>query len=463
MSTEIRSILANKHILILGFGIEGQSTYTLIRSYFPLARLSIADRDGEIFIEHPQLKNDAHLVLYSGEDYLRKCKDVDLVVKSPGIPFDLVTEYFPMEKITSQTDLFLRAYADRVIGVTGTKGKSTTCTLIYHLMKHSGRNVVLSGNIGLPPFNLISEIDPDTIVVFEMSSHQLEHISIAPQTAVILNLFPEHLDRYKDFTAYKMAKINISSMQNEGGRLIYHADDKYINKLILDKEEEQLLAFSENCNPEIAACSDREDIIIRLNDEVMTFTIPSDTDLPGEHNRMNLMAALLVSVLKGLTREEILEAIKTYRRPEHRLENAGVFDGVTFYNDSIATIPEACVAALQTLDRVDLLILGGYDRGLEYQLLYERLKAQPVPLLLFMGDAGKRMYREYAHKLLRNSQCYLIEGMEAGFDLIRKELKEGDVCLLSPAAASYGMFKNFEERGEVYKKMAADLNRPPSV
>jgi len=167
------------------------------------------------------------------------------------------------------------------------------------------------------------------------------------------------------------------------------------------------------------------------------------------------MAAILVCIEKGLDDEAIIAGLKTYKRLEHRLEYVGKFGGIYYYDDSIATIPEACIEALKTLGKVDLLILGGYDRQLDYSSLYERLLQFPVPFITFMGEAGKRMHDEWNEYIGRNSQFFLVDGLEGAFSVIKDKLDDGSVCLLSPAAASYGMFRDFEERGETFKKMAA--------
>lgn len=459
MSAEIKNILLDKKILILGFGKEGQSSYATIRSWFPQMPLTIADRDAELEQKHPEISNDKNTIFFAGEKYLEHCGSFDLVIKSPGIPYDLLKAKCEASKISSQTDLFLRAFSQNVIGVTGTKGKSTTCSLIYHIFEKAGRKAILAGNIGIPPLDMASSVEDDSDVVFEMSSHQLEHIQTAPQTAVLLNVFPEHLDHYKDFTAYKMAKFNISKMQSKKGVLIYNADDPIIAELIDEyPNSKQKLGFSLISDDGIAAhCL--EDIIVccTADGKEHLFPIKAAGDLPGRHNILNLMAAILVCLIKGLSDDDILSGLATYKRLAHRLEFVGKYRGISFYDDSIATIPEACIEALNTLDKVDLLILGGYDRGLEYSSLYTYLFNSPVPYILFMGDAGIRMYEHCKNALSGISKCVLVKGMEEAFDYISANLFDGDVCLLSPAAASYGMFRNFEERGEVYKKMAAGL------
>jgi len=454
MLSEIKYILEGKRILVLGYGREGKSTAGHLRRWFPEMHFSVADQHEDALKD----LDDKNISSISGAGYLAACSGFDLIIKSPGIPYETVAAYCDAAAITSQTDLFLKAYGKRVIGVTGTKGKSTTTTLIHHILLSAGKDALLAGNIGIPSLDLAEKIGPDSIVVFEMSSHQLEHISIAPHIAVILNVFPEHLDYYRDFTAYKMAKFNISMKQADGGYLVYNMDDPMVSELVHDQaKEKKVFPFSFE-NPSARAYIENN-ILKCVMDEgrIEEFPMELAAELPGKHNRMNLMAAILVCLESGISPEAITTALLSYRRPEHRLEFAGKFSGITFYNDSIATIPEACIAALNTLDKVDLLILGGYDRHLEYGKLYQRLKEGKTPWLVFMGDAGKRMYSEWVDITGNSERVSLVEGMEHAFCVIREVLGNGDVCLLSPAAASYGMFRNFEERGEVYKKMAAAM------
>ncbi len=458
MAFEIQSLIAGKRVLILGFGKEGRSTYRLLRAWFPDMHMCIADRDEAVLAASPELRSDRKLRLVGGNNYLEGCNDYDLVIKSPGLPYSEVIKKADAAKVTSQTDLFLRAFAGRVIGVTGTKGKSTVTSLIHHILSSAGRDAILAGNIGVPPLDIAGSIAGQAIVVFEMSSHQLEHISISPHTAVILNIFPEHLDHYKDFTAYKMAKFNIGRSQPEGGGLVYNADDPIIAELVAEQAVgKKLMSFSIDPEAGTDAIYDRGQIVYRDHAGLTHHMDLVDFDMPGNHNVMNMMAAVLVCMDRGLDAGQIMKGLSGYRRLPHRLENAGTYRGITFYDDSIATIPEASMAALKTLGHVDMLILGGYDRGLEYDSLCEWLCSNPVPVLAFMGDAGRRMSEEWKDKLPDTVTCTTVGSMQEAVELAAEMIRPGGVCLLSPAAASYGMFRNFEERGDVFRKLAAAL------
>ena len=325
-------------------------------------------------------------------------------------------------------------------------------------MSKAGRKAILAGNIGVPPLDLAEDIQHDTEVIFEMSSHQLEHITVAPRIAVILNVFPEHLDHYGDFTAYKMAKFNIGRMQPEGGKLLYNADDPIVNELVKEQAGKKETSSFSITDRKATSFYDAQTIICKdESGQEHSFPLSDILGLPGLHNVMNMLAAILVCIEKQLDDADILEGLKTYERLPHRLEYVGTYNGIQFYDDSIATIPEATIAALETFEHVDMLILGGYDRGLEYHSLYRRLSDKPVPNLIFMGDAGKRMHEEWMEFSVDDSRSFLVQNLDEVSGIIKDYLNQGDVCLLSPAAASYGMYRDFEERGEAFKKMAAAI------
>ena len=208
----IRRELENRKVLLLGFGREGQSSYRLIRRVLPELHLTIADADKAVG-ENEMLKNDRFVDLHLDEGYLEGLNSFERILKTPGISLkDIIYDLDPAS-ITSQTDLFLSWYSGKVIGVTGTKGKSTTATLIYHILKLAGKDSLLMGNIGRPAFDFIDEISPETNLVYELSSHQLEYVRNSPHLAVLLNLYQEHLDAYRSFHDYQAAKMNIAKYQ----------------------------------------------------------------------------------------------------------------------------------------------------------------------------------------------------------------------------------------------------------
>lgn len=230
MLNKLREYFANRKILILGFGVEGRSTYRLLRRVLPEKMLWIADQNVEVK-DLELFKNDNNISFYLGEDYLGHFSDFDMIIKSPGISLKQMPDV-DFSKFTSHTELFFRFYRDQIIGVTGTKGKSTTSSLICHIIYTLNQNCLLVGNIGMPPFDLIDQIDEQTVIVYELSSHQLEQTNISPKVAVLLNIFQEHLDHYESYEKYQEAKFRITMFQNTDDYFIYHDDDPLIRKWI---------------------------------------------------------------------------------------------------------------------------------------------------------------------------------------------------------------------------------------
>ena len=435
--------LRGKRILILGFGREGWSTLRFLNKYLLDAVVNVAD------------KNAMEGVTHSGEHYLEAMYDYDIVIKTPGISlkgFDTKGV-----EITSQTDLFLSQFHAQTIGISGTKGKSTTTSLIYHLLKSSGRDAILTGNIGIPCFDVMEDIKPDSIVVYELSAHQLEYVHNSPHVGVLLNVFEEHLDHFGTMERYKAAKLNLLRFMNEDDTAIIH--ESLLNdalELFVNNKVFSLFDFDEEIDP-------------------------TALPLKGEHNYLNVKAALLACDAYSVDYRELIPYLYNFKPLEHRLEPVGTFDGVTFVNDSISTIPQAAISACQALGRVDFLLLGGFDRGIDYQPLADYLKAHPVPHLLFTGKAGERMMSMLdgastssmtsasakvpepvegptqtvkVPELVEGPTLFYYSSMEEAFSYVASHAQKGDICLLSPAASSYDQYKNFEERGRKFKALA---------
>ena len=387
-----------------------------VKKYLPEAVVAVAD------------KNPMDGVKHSGARYLEAIYDYDVVIKTPGISLkDVDTQGV---EITSQTDLFLSQFHAQTIGISGTKGKSTTTSLIYHLLKESGHDAILTGNIGIPCFDVMEQIHEDSIVVYELSAHQLEYVHNSPRVGVLLNVFEEHLDHFGTFERYRQAKFNLLRFMGEDDFAVVH-DSLMMETLGLGVNS---VVFSQ-----------------------MEFDIDEEA-LPvlGPHNLLNVKAALCACEAYGIDAREVIPHLYTFKPLEHRLEPVGTFGGVTFVNDSISTIPQAAIAACQTLGRVDFLLLGGFDRDIDYTPLVDYMMEHPVPHLLFTGKAGERMMTMMGN-VPSNKVSY--STMEEAFDYLAGNAKSGDVCLLSPAASSYDQYKNFEERGAKFKRLAREFHR----
>lgn len=449
----ILNAVRGRKIIILGFGKEGVSTYRFLRKHFPDMPIAVADAN-------PNLKtdefDDPKLSFNNGPDYNQGLNDYDLIFKTPGISFNLLNYFVEPKRITSQTDLFLEACHKQVIGVTGTKGKSTTASLICHILKSAGRKAILAGNIGVPFFDILEQLDDKTMVVAELSAHQLEFIHRSPDYAVLLNIYQEHLDHFNSFNNYQIAKLNITRYQDDRQFLVYNGDDEHIPGLIksYNLNRDRCIFGSEPQEGPYACCRDgivHFAISGHLEDE---YDLSHYHNLPGTHNYYNIMAALAVCRKLGVTHDQIMHGLNTFHGLPNRIEYIGQYEGIAFYNDSISTIPEATVAAVRALRRVETLILGGYDRGIEYGLLLQFFKEEPMPNIAFTGPAGKRILEEWQASDTPMPENHILEDdFRKIVDFAFEKTSQNKIVLLSPAAASYDQFKNFEERGRVFTQL----------
>ncbi len=419
---QLKALLEGRRILIAGYGREGKSAERLIQRLVPEAEYVIADGNEQIAAE--------------------AAKGYDLIIKSPGVPMRVMGGV----ECSSLTDIFLQVYGDTTIGVTGTKGKSTTASLIHHLLPSS----ILAGNIGIPLFDILDELKEGSVVVAELSCHQLENIHRGPHIAVLLNLFQEHLDHYENYMGYKMAKMQIGLKQREGDHFFWCSDATELDELVRSQAMPGVLhPYSLNDITEeekslLAACP-----------------------LEGEHNRSNaLVACRVVRTMKeelrtknGLPADSLSSyrlLLGSFQGLRHRMEKVGEVAGITWYDDSISTIPAAAIAAVKALGRVDTLILGGFDRGIDYTPLVDFLKENPVKNVVFVGAAGRRIYNT-----LSPFTFHLSPLLEDDYTKIvpwcAEHTPEGGVVLLSPAAASYDAFKNFEVRGDFFREQIMKL------
>jgi len=450
----ILEVLKGKKIVIVGFGREGVSSYKFIRKHFPKMPLTIADKSPHIHIN--DLDEDKHLTIVAGEEYDRNLNRFDLILKSPGVNFNNINYFIPREKFISQAELFLMAYGENVIGVTGTKGKSTTASLIYHILSNAIGNTVLVGNIGIPFFDVIENINDETNIVAELSAHQLEYTDFSPHVAILLNIYQEHLDHFNTFSNYQLAKMNITENQSENDIFIYNFDDYNISKLIeTHKLTRRFIPFSSKDTLKSGAfCTKNEIVFVKNGEQYCHFPLEDRKNIPGRHNNNNIMAAVLACKTKNVPNEDIIQYVNTFKGLEHRIEFVGNVHDINFYNDSISTIPEATVAALNTVKKVDTLILGGFDRGIDYSLLINHLHEKPVRNIAFVGKVGERVLSEWQAAGFDLPENYIVENdYEKIVKFAFAHTASGCSCLLSPAAASYDQFKDFTVRGKTFKNL----------
>lgn len=460
----LKQRLDGKKVLLLGFGREGESSYRLIRNVWPEKKIWIADRNPAV-PENPVLASDPHVEFRCGDHYLGNLDEFDLILKSPGVSLVHLNQLLDPGRITSQTALFLEAYASQTTGITGTKGKSTTSSLIYHLLLTGGKDTILLGNIGTPAWHFLDRIIPETLIVDELSSHQLEYIHHGPHIAILLNIFEEHLDAYASYQHYQLAKMKITTTQDAADFLLYNADDALITRhlgtprtplaplpsLSPPAPQPTLLPLSLHQEYPLGAFTRNGELIVRIpgRDELIIHEI-HNRYLKGEHNLRNIMAAVSACWLQGVSEEAILDGIASFKGLAHRMESIGLYHGIHWVNDSIATIPEACIAALQSLPDVDTLILGGFDRGIGYEAFASRLLAMPVRTLILVGAAGRRIGTEMEKQdqaINSRKNLFYINRFDHFLPIALEHTRPGAICLLSPAASSYDEFRSFEERG----------------
>lgn len=453
MIERLIEFLKDKNILILGFGREGETSYKFIREHLKDQKLTIADMNEVIIEDYPYLSEDKNTTLVLGKGYLEGLEKYDLIIKTPGLSLkDMDISKFK-DKITSQLELVMEFLNVFTIGITGTKGKSTTSTLMYQIIKDQGKNVLLLGNIGEPIFHRIDEMSKDTILVLEMSSHALEFVKHSPDISMLINVFEEHLDHYASLEKYVEAKFNIAKYQVLGNYFIYNYDNKLMNEFnYLYKENDYAVSIDTIPNTKNRVYIKDENVY--LNDEKL-FNINLKMNLKGMHNINNIMFVVTAARIMGLDIGKVLDTISNFKPLEHRMEFVATVNGVSYYNDSIATIPESTMRGVEAIKNVNTLIVGGKDRGVNLDELIEFLWNSDIENIICLHTTGEYIY----NKLERSDKnLFKVNNMESAVNIAKKVSRPGTNCLLSPAAASYGFFKNFEERGEIFKKCVLENN-----
>ena len=448
MLNKLLDFLENKKIIILGYGVEGKSTYNFLRKYFPEKMLCIADKKMDLLEQNIELMEDIYLEVVLGEGYLNGIEEYDLIIKAPGISLKDYDISKIENKITSQLELFLKYVYVFTIGITGTKGKSTTSTLMYEILKNQGKKTFLLGNIGEPIFNDIDDITKDSIVVIELSSHALEFVNVSPNISILLNVYEEHLDHYKSLEKYVEAKFNIAKYQKESDYFIYNADNELIKRFNFKYKSNDYavsLRLLEGNNSNTIYIKDG---FVYCNEEKIV-NKDLKMNLKGEHILNNIMFIFGVCIILKLDFVKVLDTIENFKSLEHRMEFVGNFEAIEFYNDSIATIPEATINSVKAIKNVNTLIVGGKDRGVNLNSLIDFLRQSEVQNIICLPKTGEYIYEGLKNT---NKKIYMVEGLKEAVKIAKEVTKKNTSCLLSPAASSYGFFKNFEERGKLFKE-----------
>lgn len=414
--------LNGKNVCILGFGREGQAMFQALKQYAPSAIITIADRDKAI-----AKVDGAQLLL--GDHHQDTLQDFDVIIRSSGIK-DSSQLNGVVKKTTDMTRVFFDSIAGsgvRTIGITGSKGKSTTSSLIYAALKAHSPNTWLMGNIGTPMILFLEHAKPGNTFVIELSSYMLEHLRVSPNIAVVTSFFPEHLDRHGSLGAYWAAKKNIAAFQTTEDCIFYNATYPKC-KEIADASQGTKIPFTAS------------DFPIAL----------SETKFSGEHNRSNLAAAFKVATFLDVPENTALDALKNADPLPHRLQNLGIHGGVTWVNDSFSTAPESTIAGIEALDgTVDTLLVGGVDRGVDFSGIAKYLAKSNVRNIVIFPDSGLKI-RDLMAAHPHNKNFYETTDMANAVQWAAANTAPGKTVLLSSASPSFNLFKDFVARGEAF-------------
>ena len=441
-----REILGSSAVL-LGYGREGESTHRFLLRRYPNLHIGIADEK-----QVKPIPEGSGAELHCGQGYLDSLSGYDTVIHTPVIPMHrepVASALAASQRITSATNLFFEHSPGTIIGVTGTKGKSTTSSLIAGILGASGGDVRLAGNIGKPMLDELATATAATIFVLELSSFQLEDLRRGPSFAVLLNIVPEHLDHHGSFEEYCAAKEMITKHQTRNDFLLFNPDFE-IPSDIARRSRAQKLQFGGGSSP--LAWIDRRLLMGLIDGKAERLAALDELPLRGPGNTQNMLAAVTAGIAFGVGADSIRRAVAGFKPLEHRLEEFGTFGGVTFVNDSLSTIPEALVQALEAFPgRIDTVIAGGFDRGLDYRSVGGALAASKARNLILFPTTGEKIWAALAAVGMPQMRRFDVSTMEEAVARAVAHTKPGCVCLMSPASSSFNLFRDYRERGDRFK------------
>lgn len=470
--------IEDRSLLVLGLGVEGSSTYRFLRGLYLNKMIGLADLatlDALDVATRGMIERDSNTRLHLGADYLSDLGSYEVIIKTPGISeldhAEIQEAVNAGAILTSHTALFFANCPGRIIGVTGTKGKGTTSKLIHSILKAAGFDAHLVGNIGTPPLPLLDKASEATVFIFEMSAQQLESMTESPQIAVLLNVVPDHLDHFKTFENYARAKEKIAAHQTEDDYLVYNAAYE-VPREIAARSKARLIPYSVKDQPG-RGCFIEGDLIVcnldgRKPEAVIHIEEVAGT-LSEPFNLHNVLPAVAVARLLEVESAKIGEGIKQFKPLEHRFERVGTFREITFYNASIATVPEVTIEHLNALgDRVQTLLLGGHDRHIDFSELGDRIGKSEIKTVILFPETGARIWQAIRDKAAdaggKPPESFFIErgtaaeaAMKQAVEIAYRQTEPGRICLHSPASPSFGIFRNFKERGELFKRFVKQL------
>ncbi len=448
--------LKNQKVGVLGLGDENIALVKYLIEQN--ANVVVCDKQsreelGEYYREVKNLPVQFRL----GPHYLDHLDDFKTVFRTPGLPY-LDKKIQEAQKagveISSQTKLFFMLCPCPIIGITGTKGKGTTTALIGEILKYAGKDVYLGGNIGKPPISFIDKLNKDNLVVLELSSFQLQDLEKSPHIAVVLDIKIDHLDYHQDEAEYIEAKLNIVRFQTKDDFAVINAD--YLTSIeFASSTAAKIWWFSRRKTVDIGSFLLHDKLILRTEDKETEIIALNQIQLRGAHNIENIAAAATASFLAGADLGAIKTAVKDFKGLEHRLEFIREARGVKFYNDSFSTTPETTIAAIQSFKEPIILLLGGSEKGSDYQELGKIISQSKVKMIIPIGLTARRIVKEVVNNDIKIIDE--IQSMTEAIKIVQENARPGEVVLLSPASASFDRFKNYKERGKIFKAEVSKL------
>ena len=450
-------MITGKKIAIVGFGIEGVSCANYLgarNQIFIIDQKSKDQIDGDLW-KKLKIEN----IKFFWGSRVPKGLDVDFIVRSPGVRLDstVIKKLLGKKtKVTTPTNIFFDKCPCPMIAVTGTKGKGTTATLIYKILKEKFKDVFLAGNIGTSALDILPKLKKDSLAVLELSSFQLLDLKKSPHLAVILMVTTEHLDWHKDRQEYVDAKKPIVSFQKEKDFAVVNFDFENSAKITIGIKS-KIYYFSAIRRTSGVYLKGKK--IISEIGQVEQICDIAKIQLPGKHNLQNVLAAVAVAKIYSVKNDDIVKVLATFKGLEHRLELVGEKNKIQFYNDSFSTTPETTIAAIESFKNKKVLILGGSSKKSDFSALSKKIITdKSITALVLIGKEAKRI--ENSIKANRNFKGPILKGAKNMKEIVRiafKIAKPGEIVLFSPACASFDMFKNYKDRGEQFIKEVRSL------
>jgi UDP-N-acetylmuramoylalanine--D-glutamate ligase len=452
--------LQDKRVLVVGLGKSGVASALFLKSHGARVTVSDTKPPDQLKDEIPILLDNG-IAVETGGHGERTFQGQDLIVVSPGVPVDappLVQARALGEKVIGEIELAAQAFPGSIIGITGSNGKTTTTTLAGEIVAGAGLPTVVGGNIGTPAISLVEGATRDTVAVLEISSFQLETIqTLRCHIAVVLNVTPDHLDRHHTFAAYTDAKARIFENQHGDDFAVLNADDRTCVEMAA-RTKAQIFWFSRKKEVNRGAYVEDGRILYRDASGQREVLLVSEITLKGAHNVENVLAAVCIGLLMGGQPGQVRKAVREFRAVEHRLQHVATIRGVEYYNDSKATNVDATIKAIESFPANVHLILGGKDKGSDYTVLNDLLRAR-VKRVYTIGSAAAKIESQ-----IKGSTAIVhSETLENAVRRAAEGAQTGDVVLLAPACASFDQFRSYEHRGRVFKEVVSEIAEQAKV